>query len=163
MVSATVKARRTIQSRLAGLRMANLSVRARTLYVESFVLSTLPYVCTVHQYSRRDMSALEAMLAKAVLRRHMFPGQFPSALLTWLQFGWLGWAVCGWFVGFLFFGHTPIALQRSALFPFSLLETDCTRLIAGNFASLFFGALVWRVAVRFVGSFCFGWLVGLRR
>ena len=75
----------------------------------------------------------------------------------------LGWAVGGWFVGSLFLWHTPNALQRSALFPFSLLETDCTRLIAGNFASLFFGALVWRVAFRFVGSFCFGWLVGLRR
>ena len=70
-----------------------------------------------------------------------------------------GWLVVGSLSPWL----TPNALQRSALFPFSLLETDCTRLIAGNFASLFFGALVWRVAFWFVGSFWFGLLVGLRR
>ena len=78
-------------------------------------------------------------------------------------FGWFGLG-CWWLVvGSLFLWHTPNALQRSALFPFSLLETDSTRHFAGLFASLFLGALVLCVAFRLVGSLCFGWLFGLRR
>ena len=42
LASAATKARRSIQARLSGLRMANLSVRARALYVGSFVSQYSP-------------------------------------------------------------------------------------------------------------------------
>ena len=74
-----------MQARLAGLRMANLSVRARALYVGSFVLSTIPYVCSVHDYTRADLAQLESLFARAVLRRHMFPGCHVAPLLAWLR------------------------------------------------------------------------------
>ena len=65
--------------------MANLSVRARALYVGSFVLSTLPYVCSVHDYTRSDLAHLESLFSRAVLRRSMFPGCHVAPLLSWLR------------------------------------------------------------------------------